>query len=182
MGKQLRFIITENKNQLLSKKIEKISQENDLIMYSILDKKIINDYIILEKTNDSIYLFEKNNLKYIHKHIDSGDIDGLYENGLEIDLGLSSKTEIYEYSRLWIDRSQYLEEKTTLYKVYEILVKFIKKHSLGYNKEATEWMFFEEDYVKIYKRFRKKLYDQAVRKSNLPDKNFKIIMENKETN
>lgn len=180
MSKQLRFIITEEKHQLLSERIKKIAQENDLIIYSILDKKIISDYKIDEKADVSIYLYEKSNLKYIHNHMNNGDIYGLYENGIEIDLGLSSKTDIYEYSRVWIDQSQYLEGKTNLYSAYETLVKFIKKYSLGYNRQATEWMFFEEGYIQIYNKLRKMMYDQSVKKSNLPDKDFKIILEDKE--
>lgn len=180
MGKQLRFIATKKNKQLLSEIINKIVQENDLIIYNIRDKKIINIDTIYEDTYSSIHLFEKKSLKYITGHINDGNIDGLYENGLEIDLGISSKTKLYEYSRLWIDQSQYFEDKSNLYEVYEILIKFIKKYSLGYNKEAMEWMFFEDDFIHTYKKLRKNMYDKSVKKSKLTNENFKIIIETKE--
>lgn len=157
MGKQLRFIITENNFELLFKEIEKVSKENDLIMYNIADKRIFNGDLINKKKDTSIYLYEKNKMMYIIKHIESGDIDGLYENGLEVDLSLSSEIKLYEYNRLWIDQSQYVDKETTLYKVYQSLVYFIKKNSLGYNKQSTEWMFFEDEYFQTYKKLRKNL-------------------------
>lgn len=173
MGKQLRFVITEKKQAVLIEEIKRISKENSFFIYNIKDRKIISDY----KINDSIYLFEKVNLKYIHNHMNNGVIDGLYENGLEVDLSLSTNTQIYEHNRVWIDESQYREEKTTLYRTFEEIIKFIKKNALGYNKDATEWMFFEQDYMQIYKELRKKIYDEAVKKSKLSDVDFKIIIE-----
>ena len=40
--------------------------------------------------------------------------------------------------------------------MYKEIVEFIKRESLGYNKEETDWMFFEETYMETYRRLKGK--------------------------
>jgi hypothetical protein len=99
-------------------------------------------------------LVEKNFKENLKSYTYLNQIEGLIENSLEISMNVSDDNELCDYSGVWIDNKQYREEESILFKTYKEMVKFIKKESLGYDKEETDWMLFEEGYLETYKKLK----------------------------
>jgi len=154
MGKQIRFVLTQNKQQLLGSKIVEYARKHNLVVLNHNSNSILENEIVPNDKYIALYLVEQNFMENLKSYTYLNQIEGLIENSLEISMNVSDDNELCDYSRVWIDNKQYWEEESILFKTYKEMVKFIKKESLGYDKEETDWMLFEEGYLETYKKLK----------------------------
>lgn len=154
MGKQIRFVLTQNKQKLLGSKIVEYAGKHNLVVLNHNSNSILENEIVPNDKYIALYLVEKNFMENLKSYTYLNQIEGLIENSLEISMNVSDDNELCDYSRVWIDNKQYREEESILFKTYKEMVKFIKKESLGYDKEETDWMLFEEGYLETYKKLK----------------------------
>ena len=101
MGKQIRFVLTQNKQKLLINKAIELAKKNNLVI--IYENYILKDNAIPTDKFITLYLIERNDLEKVYPFLNYNQINDLIENSLEVTMNVSDDFELNDYSRLWID-------------------------------------------------------------------------------